>query len=229
MLKRGSKGQDVLTLQQKLRKLGLYSLPLDGEYGPGTFNAVKTFQERYQVTGVADRDTLDLLDELTDGVNDGFSVPQTLQEVEDTYGKIEYREDPEPHWGKHGWVIVTNNWKEEYLRTVDLPIVGKLEVNKVVAPHLIEVLSAIDDLKLDYKIKEFYCYAARHKLHNPKRGLSIHSWAAAVDINPKSNGLGTVGDLDPQLVFEFESRGWVWGGKWRYSDPMHFQLCAATV
>ena len=54
--------------------------------------------------------------------------------------------------------------------------------------------------------------------------MSIHSWANAIDINAKTNGLGTGGDLSIGLVKSFEDAGWEWGGRWKRKDPMHFQL-----
>lgn len=45
VLRRGSKGSDVQAVQQRLSDLG-YSLSVDGNFGPGTANAVVAFQEK---------------------------------------------------------------------------------------------------------------------------------------------------------------------------------------
>jgi predicted chitinase len=45
VLRRGSKGANVQTLQQRLSDLG-YSLSVDGNFGPGTANAVVAFQQK---------------------------------------------------------------------------------------------------------------------------------------------------------------------------------------
>lgn len=46
-LKLGSKGDDVKTVQRKLKELGFYRGSVDGDYGEGTEDAVKRFQEQY--------------------------------------------------------------------------------------------------------------------------------------------------------------------------------------
>ena len=45
-LKKGSKGDDVMKLQQRLKDLGYLKGNADGEYGKGTEKAVKAFQKR---------------------------------------------------------------------------------------------------------------------------------------------------------------------------------------
>jgi D-alanyl-D-alanine carboxypeptidase len=66
------------------------------------------------------------------------------------------------------------------------------------------------------------CYAYRLK-----RGLgqvSVHSFGAAVDIDPDHNGLGDdTPDMPAWAVDAFEDKGWVWGGRWLRRDGMHFQ------
>jgi Putative peptidoglycan binding domain len=43
-LKRGARGPQVIALQRALTRLGYYSGRIDGQYGPGTENAVSRFQ-----------------------------------------------------------------------------------------------------------------------------------------------------------------------------------------
>ena len=69
------------------------------------------------------------------------------------------------------------------------------------------------------------CFAYR-----PQRGsagkLSLHAWGAAIDLNASTNPLGVVGDMHPGVVEAFEEQGFVWGGRWRRPDGMHFQAAA---
>jgi peptidoglycan hydrolase-like protein with peptidoglycan-binding domain len=44
-LRQGSKGANVRTVQQQLSDLG-YSLSVDGNFGPGTAQAVRAFQQK---------------------------------------------------------------------------------------------------------------------------------------------------------------------------------------
>ncbi|MGL4811551.1 MAG: M15 family metallopeptidase [Beijerinckiaceae bacterium] len=64
-----------------------------------------------------------------------------------------------------------------------------------------------------------------------KRGghtLSIHSWGAAIDLDPERNGFGrryveNRGMMPLRVVECFAAEGWVWGGRWSTPDAMHFQ------
>ena len=49
VLKRGSKGSDVSALQQDLVHLG-YQIAVDGDFGPGTEDAVKDLQKSFGYT-----------------------------------------------------------------------------------------------------------------------------------------------------------------------------------
>ena len=49
-LKRGSKGDEVVTLQKKLKQWGYYSGAIDGVFGPATERAVKWFQQKNGLT-----------------------------------------------------------------------------------------------------------------------------------------------------------------------------------
>ena len=46
VLKTGSRGQEVKDLQSRLQALGYYSGEIDGQYGPGTKEAVTAFQKQ---------------------------------------------------------------------------------------------------------------------------------------------------------------------------------------
>ena len=58
-LSTGARGSGVTALQTALRRLGLYSMKVDGAYGKGTAAAVRAFQQRagLPVTGIADSAT----------------------------------------------------------------------------------------------------------------------------------------------------------------------------
>lgn len=62
-LKQGSSGNDVELLQQALKNKGYYMGAIDGNFGAGTFSAVKAFQNasRLTVDGVAGSKTLKAL------------------------------------------------------------------------------------------------------------------------------------------------------------------------
>jgi hypothetical protein len=197
-----------------------------------TYSAVLEFQKRYFVDGIADETTQKAIERASIvwrlSGHPIFPVPDGLAEVQATYGEVVTRPDPTPKWGFDAWVKISNDWEENYLVTANLPIVGDQKINKVIEPSLRTVFDTIKDRGLDQEIKQFGCFAPRHKMHNRNNGLSIHTWAAAVDINWATNGVGTKGDLDPGIVQAFTEFGWIWGGNWRMSDPMHFQLCTGV-
>ena len=57
-----------------------------------------------------------------------------------------------------------------------------------------------------------------------RKGLSLHSWGMAVDLNVPGNQRGTVGQMDRRVVAIFKKWGFAWGGDWNYTDPMHFEM-----
>lgn len=61
--KKGDKGPDVKEIQQKLKTLGLYDAPADGDFGPKTEMAVKAFQadNNLLVDGIVGPQTWNLL------------------------------------------------------------------------------------------------------------------------------------------------------------------------
>jgi len=63
MLKNGSSGDTVTTLQTRLQQLGYYAGTIDGQFGPGTQTAVTLFQQQHglDADGVVGPDTSSLL------------------------------------------------------------------------------------------------------------------------------------------------------------------------
>ena len=57
-MSKGSKGDEVKTLQARLKELGFYASTIDGDYGNGTVNAIKAFEDYngLEQTGVASPD-----------------------------------------------------------------------------------------------------------------------------------------------------------------------------
>lgn len=110
-------------------------------------------------------------------------------------------------------------------------------VHKKCADSLLRVLTAI---KAHYKTQEAIDAARMHlfggvynfRLMRGGSSLSIHSWGAAIDLDPERNGLGVKynaakGMMPAPVIAAFEAEGWTWGGKWSRPDAMHFQ--AANV
>ncbi|MBC8571448.1 spore cortex-lytic enzyme [Oscillospiraceae bacterium NSJ-54] len=74
--KRGSRGEEVRKIQQKLKDLGLYRIAVDGIYGAKTEEAVRAFQRQkgLSVDGIAGPNTLKAL-----GLSSGGNESATSQ------------------------------------------------------------------------------------------------------------------------------------------------------
>jgi hypothetical protein len=114
-----------------------------------------------------------------------------------------------------------------YIRTEQVPILGSVTCNKGMLPQLRAALTEVVQRGLADSIHpEEYagCYYPRYIGRTPANGLSLHSWGIAVDLNVPGNQRGTVGEMGRQVVDIFEKWGFAWGGRWRYTDPMHFEM-----
>lgn len=153
--------------------------------------------------------------------------PKTLAEVKETYGDFKFTELSK------GQVDIDDTWERDNLVTLR-NVCGtglNIRLHRLVAPLFEEALAAAMKACPDYKVRMLGGFSARHKMHDPKRGLSLHSWGCAFDINWDKNPVGGKKyDLPEAFVAEFEKRGWNWGGRWRGTkDWMHFQYAAGTV
>jgi len=150
-------------------------------------------------------------------------VPNGREEIEAMFGKFRWR-DPIPGERIHkGFVLVEPEWKGDHLVTATLPIVGKMTIHKKIEPIIISVLNQIMDRGSAHLLKLMLCYCARHKMCNPRRELSTHSWGIAFDVNPNQNRVGTDGSMPQVIIDAFKEHNFEWGGDWRFRDPMHFQ------
>ena len=63
ILKAGSAGDEVKRMQERLSELGFYSADIDGQFGPGSSEAVKLFQAQHNLDadGLAGTDTMNVL------------------------------------------------------------------------------------------------------------------------------------------------------------------------
>jgi hypothetical protein len=116
-------------------------------------------------------------------------------------------------------------WVAEYIRTEDVPILGRVTCNKMMLPQLVAALTAIRQRGLArYIDPQQYggCFVPRYIAGT--HTLSNHAFGLAIDLNVPENQRGTVGQMNRQVVAIFEQWGFTWGGTWHYTDPMHFEL-----
>ncbi len=120
-------------------------------------------------------------------------------------------------------------WVAANIRTERVPLLGVVTCHRVMLPQLRAALTDIVDRGLSGAIHpdEFAgCYFPRFIAYDPAKGLSLHSWGIAVDLNTRGNQRGTVGEMDRRVVTVFKKWGFTWGGDWSYTDPMHFELAS---
>lgn len=100
--------------------------------------------------------------------------------------------------------------------------VNRIAVHEYCAEAFELAFKEIDNQRLAVYVYEFGGTIANRAIRGGSK-LSTHAWAASIDLNPETNALGTVGDMKLEVVEIFEDIGFTWGGRWRRSDPMHFQ------
>jgi hypothetical protein len=139
--------------------------------------------------------------------------------VSDALGTLTYTAN------RDGSVNPDPAWVASYIRTESVPILGRVTCNKVMLPELRAALTEIVDRGLASKIHvgEYGgCFVPRFIAGTSS--LSFHTFGTAIDINVPGNQRGTSGQIDRTVVSIFEHWGFQWGGTWRYTDPMHFEL-----
>jgi hypothetical protein len=124
-----------------------------------------------------------------------------------------------------GRIAPDPGWVSEHIATEAVPILGTVTCNKLIFPQLRAALEEIITRGLADEIHpgEYAgCYYPRFIAGSTT--LSNHAFGLALDLNVPGNQRGTVGQMDRGVVATFEKWGFAWGGRWRYTDPMHFEM-----
>jgi D-alanyl-D-alanine carboxypeptidase len=124
-----------------------------------------------------------------------------------------------------GRIAPESSWVAANIRTEPVPILGSVTCHKDLFPQLRAALLEVQQAGLAAEIHpgEYAgCYYPRFIANTTT--LSNHSFGLALDLNVPGNGRGTVGEMNRAVVAIFKKWGFAWGGDWRYTDPMHFEL-----
>jgi hypothetical protein len=124
-----------------------------------------------------------------------------------------------------GRITPEQSWVAAHIRTEQVPILGSVTCHKDLFPQLDAALLEIRDTGLADEIHpgEYAgCYYPRFIAGTTS--LSNHSFGLALDLNVPGNQRGSVGEMNRAVVAIFKKWGFAWGGDWRYTDPMHFEL-----
>ncbi|MEM7774727.1 MAG: M15 family metallopeptidase [Pseudomonadota bacterium] len=141
---------------------------------------------------------------------------------------------------------VYGNSRSAVARTlVSIPWFGStVQVTRVAGADKALRAVAADLAKLPTKYRRVFAKSAgtfNWRLIAGTRRLSVHSFAAAIDVNTKyadywrwSGGqpgnVPTYRNKIPRAVVDvFERHGFIWGGKWYHYDTMHFEFRPALI
>ncbi len=150
---------------------------------------------------------------------DAFQTAVLFGSFSDAVGVFNYT----PTGG--GRIAPAPAWTASHIATEVVPILGSVTCNKAIFPQLKAALAEIVNQGLAKEIHadEYAgCYYPRFIAGSTT--LSNHSFGLALDFNVPGNLRGTVGEMDRDVVAIFKYWGFGWGGDWRYTDPMHFEL-----
>ncbi len=179
---------------------------------------------QYSVSEDLDIEEVERLVEAVERISQTQKVEQPLAtggSVAAAVGTFSYR------WFEDGTVAPDPAWVAENIRYAEVPILGTVRCHKAMLPQLRGALREVVARGLVGEVhSDEYagCYYPRFIGRNPSKGLSLHSWGIAVDLNVPGNLRGTKGAIDRDVVAIFKKWGFAWGGDWRWTDPMHFEL-----
>lgn len=219
--RKGDKNHYVNVIQQRMKDLGFYLMKVDGDFGPGTDKAVKDFQLKagLNADGVVGPMTWKAL-----GLEDPTieeptitPVPNALEQIYSVFG------DPlEPgYWKEYGGFCST---PPELNHVFPYTFEGKngFWCNKLLISTFQKVYSSTVKSGLEQELHSFDgCYVVRYI--RGRKSMSTHSWGIAVDHDASDNTLGAPPKMHAGIVQCFENHGFVWGGRFKRRDGMHFQ------
>ncbi len=159
-----------------------------------------------------------------------MKAPRDRRWVKRTFGEFAWRDRKRPR----GAVEILGDWERENIISLRPPValadgrgrpVSRIRCHRLIAGPLQRALAELGRAGLSHLINTFDgCFVARHMCWDPRRPLSRHSWGIAVDLNARLFPYGSRERQDARLVRVFERQGFVWGGRWRTPDPMHFEM-----
>jgi hypothetical protein len=169
---------------------------------------------------------------------DGVIRALNIEEIKACYGDFPYEEKV------GGLIKIPNSWAFENLLMVQIPDAlkhlgkGKLYVHRKAAGPFQRAFAAIHEAGLSDAILSLDgTFNPRHQNYKIENPLSSHSWAIAIDLNARWNGVnvqpppeGEQGSVRALVPF-FEAEGFAWGGNFRGRsvDGMHFELARVDL
>lgn len=148
----------------------------------------------------------------------------TKDELEEKFGKFRWRPMP----GNYIEVI-DKAWLKNIVE-IEVPILGKVRCHREVLHNLFLIFYRIKEKGLAsyVDVQDYHtrggCYVARCRMWDCNKGIGPHAFGVALDLNVAQNPYGQKGKMHPGIIEEFAREGWLWGGRWKVPDPMHFEV-----
>ncbi len=137
------------------------------------------------------------------------------------FGAFSYRYYPD------GTIQPDASWVRSNIVTTTVPIFGRVTCHRLMVPQLRGALEDVVEAGLAHTLTTYDgCYVPRFIERNPENSISLHTWGIAIDLDASKNYRGIEGTMHPEVVSIFKRWGFRWGGDWKYTDPMHFELAA---
>ena len=140
------------------------------------------------------------------------------------FGAFSYRYFPD------GTIQPDASWVRQNIQTATLPIMGRVTCHRLMITQLRGALQDVVDAGLASTLTTYDgCYVPRFIERNPENSISLHTWGIAIDMDAAKNYRGIKGTMHPEVVNIFKRWGFRWGGDWKFTDPMHFELAAVLT
>jgi hypothetical protein len=137
------------------------------------------------------------------------------------FGAFSYKFFPD------GTIQPDANWVATNIQSATVPILGRVTCHRLMIPQLRGALQDVVNAGLSSSLHTYDgCYVPRFIERNPSHAISLHTWGIAIDMDASTNYRGIKGTMDPRVVTIFKRWGFRWGGDWKYTDPMHFEIGA---
>lgn len=173
----------------------------------------------------------------TNGTGPVWLGEQVTSALGGTFERLDEPSNPVVGWGSlesfsytdvgGGRIQILGDWVSRFIVTVELPIVGRTQCNRLMVPQLAAALNEVARAGLADLIDPAQfggCWVPRHIDWNLAKPISMHAWGLAIDLNVSTNGLGQTPTMDLRIVEIFGRWGFFWGGWWDRPDGMHFQV-----
>jgi peptidoglycan L-alanyl-D-glutamate endopeptidase CwlK len=218
LLRKGTRGKDVKTLQKLLNQIG-NRLVADGIFGHATEDAVINFQHvaALEADGLVGEQTWQTLLERTTSTSspedEEVSIPQSIFDTDDFLRR--------PTWDSHTDHRIKKLHQKVQANVKKLIILLEENLGKTV-----RVTSGFRSFAEQDVLFAQGRSKPGPKVTNVRAGGSYHNYGLAIDVVEIKHGKAKWNNPDWEKIGELgEQLGFEWGGRWvGFTDRPHFQM-----